>query len=159
MRGVVELAPLVKTLDLAASRETAFDVFVGEIGTWWPLATHTRAKTALGQTTETVIIEKRAGGRIFERLTDGAELDWGTVAAYEPPARFTMSWRMGRPESEATTVDVAFEALGPDRCRVTLTHRDWERLGSEAQARRANYDKGWESVFVARYRAAMEGRS
>jgi len=32
-------------------------------------------------------------------------------------------------------------------------------VGSEAEARRGNYDKGWEDVFVARYRAAMEGRS
>jgi hypothetical protein len=159
MRDVVELAPVVKTLDLAASRETAFEVFVGGMGGWWPLATHTRAKSALGQKTATVVIERLVGGRVFERLTDGEELDWGVVLVFDPPARFAMSWRLGHSEGEATTVELRFESLAAERCRVTLTHRDWERLGDAASTRRGNYDKGWDLVFADCYRKAVEGRT
>jgi uncharacterized protein YndB with AHSA1/START domain len=145
--SVVEIAPVVKTIDVRRSAADAFRLFTAEISAWWPLATHTRAKTADGEVTERVTIEPRVGGRVYETLQDGRELDWGQVSAYEPGALLAMQWAMGRPVEQGTDVSVRFEPLGAERCRVTLTHENWERMGEEAAKLRGNYNNGWVGVF------------
>ncbi|MEZ5994809.1 MAG: SRPBCC domain-containing protein [Hyphomonadaceae bacterium] len=145
--SVVELAPVVKTIDVRRPAAEAFRIFTAEIGAWWPLATHTRAKTAAGETTVAVTIEPRVGGRIYETLNDGRELDWGVVSAFEPGALFAMAWSMGRPQTQSTDVSVRFEPLDEASCRVTLTHENWERMGEEAAKLREAYNNGWAGVF------------
>jgi len=145
--SVVELAPVVKTVDVRRSASEAFRIFTEEVSAWWPMATHTRAKTAEGQKTVRVTIEPRLGGRIYETLADGAELEWGEVTGYAPGEFFAMLWTMGRPAPQATDVSIRFEALGADACRVTLTHENWERMGEEAERLRNGYNAGWAGVF------------
>ena len=145
--SVVELAPVVKTVDVRRSARDAFRLFTEEITAWWPLATHTRAKTADGQRTASVTIEPRVGGRVYETLADGAELDWGEVTNFTPGELFSMSWTMGRPAPRHTDVSVRFEPLSDGACRVTLTHENWERMGEEAERLRDGYNNGWVGVF------------
>ncbi len=149
--SVVEIAPIVKTIDVRRSAAEAFRIFTAEISTWWPKETHTRAKTADGEVTERVTIEPRVGGRIYETLNDGRELEWGEVSAYEPGKFFAMQWRMGRPAAQSTDISVRFEPLGDASCRVTLTHENWERMGEEGAKLRENYNNGWATVFNQRY--------
>jgi hypothetical protein len=145
--SVVELTPVVKSIDVRRSAGDAFRIFTEEISAWWPLATHTRAKTAAGEVTARVSIEPRVGGRVYETLHDGRELDWGEVSAYTPGVLFAVKWRLGRPVEQTTDVSVRFEALSADSCRVTLTHENWERMGEEAQKLRDAYNGGWVKVF------------
>jgi hypothetical protein len=145
--SVVELAPVVKSIDVRRSAADAFRIFTEQISQWWPLATHTRAKTAAGEVTVRVTIEPRVGGRVFETLHDGRELDWGAVSAFEPGSLFSVKWTMGRPEAEYTDVSVRFEPLSAQSCRVTLTHENWERMGAEAERLRGAYNGGWVKVF------------
>jgi hypothetical protein len=149
--SVVELTPVVKTIDLRRSAADAFRIFTQEMSAWWPLETRTRAKTAAGEVTVKVTVEPRVGGRIYETLNDGRELEWGAVAAYEPGALFAMQWTMGRPAAETTDVFVRFEALSDKTCRVTLTHENWERMGAEAARLRDAYNGGWVDVFENRF--------
>lgn len=143
----IELSPIVRTIDVRRSAADAFRLFTEEIGAWWPIRTHTRARSAEGERTADVTIEPRVGGRVFETLADGRELDWGEVTAFEPGALFAMRWLMGRPEPQATDVTVRFEGLSDEDCRVTLTHENWERMGEEAERLREAYDDGWIAVF------------
>jgi len=145
--SVVELSPVVKTIDVRRSAAEAFRIFTEEMSAWWPLQTHTRARTADGEVTVRVTIEPRLGGRIFETLADGRELEWGEVSAYEPGAAFAMKWRLGRPAEQATDVSVRFEPLSAESCRVTLTHENWERMGEEGARLRDAYNGGWVTVF------------
>jgi hypothetical protein len=145
--SVVELAPVVKTIDVRRSAADAFHLFTDQISAWWPMMTHTRAKTAAGEVTVRVTIEPRVGGRIYETLHDGRELEWGEVSAYEPGALFAMKWLLGRPAEQVTDVSVRFEALSAQSCRVTLTHENWERMGEEAAKLRDAYNNGWVKVF------------
>lgn len=151
--SVVELGPVVKTIDVARAARDAFRIFTEEIAAWWPMETHTRARTADGQRTVHVTIEPRVGGRVYETLHDGGELEWGEVTAFEPGAHFAMAWRLGRQRDQYTDVSVRFEPLSETSCRVTLTHENWERMGEEAEKLRNGYTNGWETVFRARYGA------
>jgi hypothetical protein len=145
--SVVELAPVVKTIDVRRSARDAFRIFTEEIAAWWPMASHTRARTAEGQRTVRVTIEPRVGGRIYETLADGAELEWGEVTSYAPGEMLAMLWTMGRPAPQHTDVSIRFEPLGEEACRVTLTHENWERMGEEAERLRSGYNNGWATVF------------
>jgi hypothetical protein len=145
--SVIELAPVVKTVDVRRSTADAFRIFTEQISQWWPVATHTRAKTAAGEATVRVTIEPRVGGRVYETLNDGRELEWGEVSAFEPGVMFAMRWTMGRPAAEVTDVSVRFEPLSSASCRVTLTHENWERMGAEAERLRGAYNGGWVTVF------------
>jgi uncharacterized protein YndB with AHSA1/START domain len=147
MMSIVELSPVVKSLELRRSAADAFRIFTAEVDRWWPKATHTRAKTAEGQVTVAVTIEPRVGGRVYETLQDGTELEWGEVTAFEPGALLAMQWRMGRPVEQSTEVSVRFEPLSAKSCRVTLTHENWERMGEESERLRNAYNNGWASVF------------
>lgn len=145
--STVEISPIVKTIDVRRSARDAFRLFTEEITAWWPIESHSRAKSAAGEKTERVTIEPRVGGRVYETLNDGRELDWGEVTAYEPGDVFAMEWRMGRTPEEATQVTVHFETLDEESCRVSLTHENWERLGEEAESQRDGYNNGWVAVF------------
>jgi hypothetical protein len=145
--SVVELAPVVKRVEVRRSAADAFRIFTEEISAWWPMATHTRAKTAEGQRTVRVTVEPRVGGRVYETLHDGRELEWGEVRAWDPGKRFALGWRLGRLAEQTTDVSVTFEPIDGQSCRVTLTHENWERMGEEAEQLRNAYDNGWITVF------------
>ena len=152
----VELAPIVKTVEVRRSPGDAFRAFAEEIGAWWPLETHTRARDSEGERSVDVTVEPRVGGRVFETLSDGRELDWGEVLAWEPGVRLELTWRLGLLREQTTRVGVEFEALEGSGCRVTLTHSDWERLGDAGGARRASYETGWRTVFEQCFAAHVE---
>ena len=132
--------PVVKTVTVRAAPERAFELFA-DIGQWWPLA-----RVHTGPDPMRCAIEKRVGGRIFERAADGRETAWGTVLAYDPPRRLAFSWLVQLSAEQAQLVEISFipESEGT---RVELTHSGWEKLGDAAAARREGYDRGWVLVF------------
>jgi uncharacterized protein YndB with AHSA1/START domain len=146
--SVVELGPVVKSIDVRRTPEDAFRLFTDEISAWWPMKKHTRAKDAAGEITVRVDFEARVGGRIYETLNTGEQRDWGEVIAIEAGKRVAFTFSMGRPKDRSGEVEVRFEPLGPDACRITLTHTHWERFGDEAEAMRRGFANGWDAVFV-----------
>ena len=132
-----------KTLVVNCDPDRAFQVFTREIGSWWPLHTHSMAD---GKEIAEVVFEEHVGGRIYERYTDGAENDWGEVVAWDPPSRFVMSWYPTRTENETTELEVRFTPED-DGTRVDLEHRGWEIFAAEGQEHRDNYDNGWPTVL------------
>ncbi len=151
MSSVVELAPVVKTIQVRRTPADAFRLFTEEISAWWPLKTHTRARDAAGEVTVRVDFEARVGGRIYETLSTGETRDWGEVLSYEPGRRVTFTFQMGRDKDKAGEVEVRFEPLDGATTRVTLTHSHWERLGDEAEVLRGRFANGWQSVFVEHF--------
>ena len=121
--------------------EEAFELFT-DIGTWWPVQTHSVAQ----ENAETVVLERRKGGRFYERTRDGDEHLWGTVTVWEPPRRFACTWHPGRAEETGQEIEVVFEAHD-DGTRVVLTHTGWEKRGAEMADAMASYDQGWEKVL------------
>jgi hypothetical protein len=66
------IAPVRKSIVVPWSVEVAFRRFTAEIGTWWPLRSH-----SLGQKQAvTCVFEGREGGKIYEVLSDGRRSEW-----------------------------------------------------------------------------------
>lgn len=140
--------PVQVSVTIARRPEEVFRAFTHDMAQWWPLRTHSvAADTFEGKVrAETVVFEGRMGGRIYERMEDGREVDWGQVLVWEPPHRVVFSWKPNLDPGPATEVEVRFvaEASGT---RVDLQHRGWERLGEEGPHKKQVYEMGWPGVI------------
>jgi len=136
------LAPLVFTLVVPCPPARAFDYFTRDIGRWWPLAGHSVGQDeAVG-----VAFEQGVGGRLQETLRDGSTRLWGHVTTWVPGRKLSFSWHPGRDTASAQSVEVSFETHAGGT-KVTLTHGGWEALGTDAPAKRHQYQQGWPTVF------------
>jgi uncharacterized protein YndB with AHSA1/START domain len=151
-------ATLRKTVQVNALQAQAFDVFTEHFGDWWPLNTHHIGT----KPPQTAIIEPRAGGRWFERASDGSECDWGRILVWDPPHRIVLSWDISAdwkydPEL-GTEVEIRFIAESPDTTRVELEHRKLDRYGAKTDAMRATFDSesGWAGILQRFAQAAAK---
>jgi uncharacterized protein YndB with AHSA1/START domain len=142
--------PIQKTILVATSAERAFQVFSGEMSTWWPLASY-----HIGTADATsVVIEPFVGGRWFERGVDGSECDWGRVRTWDPPRLLVLSWEISgdwqHDPSIQTEVEVRFTAEGAST-RVDLEHRLLHYYGGKAAEMRGVFDseQGWKGLLDA----------
>jgi uncharacterized protein YndB with AHSA1/START domain len=152
------IAPVLRSVTVKCAVDESFRIFTEEIGSWWPLDTHARAvaqRSEEGVKAETVVIEGRVGGRIYEVMSDGTEASWGEVLIWEPARRLVLSWNPS-PRRTATEVEVTFTAQ-EDGTRVELEHRGWERLGDEARQVREEYAQGW-PVVLGRFVPAADSQ-
>lgn len=145
----MSIAPILQSVEVKASPARAFDLFTTQMGRWWP-----SGKTIGVNPFADIVIEPRAGGRWYERDEGGNETQWGRVLAWEPPGRVLLAWQINsqwRYDAEVLTeVEMSFEALSAGGTRVTLEHRNLERLGADAQSHAAKLRGGWPAV-VAQY--------
>lgn len=144
------LAPIQRSIVVAWEPATAFRHFTAEIGSWWPLRTH----SVCNEAAVSVEFEARVGGRILERDRHGGLHEWGRVLAWQPPHRVQFQWYPGRDPVAATVVDVRFTAH-QGGTRVELTHSGWERLGALARKARLGYPLGW--AYMLRLYAGRRG--
>ena len=117
---------------------------------WWP-----HDHSVSGDPELTVTFEPRAGGRIFERTSQGTEHDWGEVLVWEPPERLVYLWHIGRDPGAATEVEVNFLEEGPDTT-ISIVQRGWERLGDEGPELRNRNRQGWSGLLPHFQRACAE---
>ena len=134
--------PVRKVVTVKATPERAFQRFTTEIGSWWPLASHSIG----GAESESVQMEGRVGGAIRERIRGGRESVWGTVTVWDPPHRVAFTWHPGHDPAQAQDVEVRFTAV-EQGTRVELTHAGFERLGADAKMARRAYPMGWQYVL------------
>ena len=143
------IEPIRVSFEVACSPEHAFRVWTEAIDRWWP-ADH----TVTGSDDLLVVLEPRAGGRIFERTPEGVEHEWGQVTVWEPPRRLGYLWHLRRDRADATEVDIRFADAGPERTRVDIEHRGWEVLGAEGESWRDRNRGGWATLLPSYVEAA-----
>jgi len=137
----------------------AFSVFTDELGSFKP-PEHNMLGVEIAET----VFEPRAGGRVYDRGTDGSECHWARVLAYEPPNRVVISWDISprwqiETDLEKTSeVEVRFIAETPDRTRVELEHRNLDRHGDGWEAVREGVDSanGW-PLYLQRFADVLAG--
>ncbi len=161
------LDPIVKTIEVPCDQQTAFRVFISEMGAWWPLDRFT-VSAMEGAPAQAIRVDAKAGGEIVEIAADGTEHAWGTIRDYDPYGYVSMDFNIPPPGYRAspppgydpdgrTLVEVRFTDLAGDRTEVTLTQSNWEALGGMAGGARGGYDGGWSMIFEQAYKSACGG--
>lgn len=151
--------PVRQSTTVRASVERTFDVFVDELGAWWPVDPFSRGGSAR---IRVVDVERRLGGAVREIWHDGTTHVWGELAAWDPPHGFTMSWLL---TPVATEVELTFRPLGPSLTRVDVEHRGWERMSADELSAACalpegyvggSYHRGWGVILgeLARHASA-----
>jgi hypothetical protein len=148
--------PLIKTIEVPCGQQEAFQVFVEEMGTWWPLMKFS-ASVKFGAKPRGLRVETRVGGTIVETSEDGTEHLWGMITKYQPHGYLCIDLHIGLPAQFASLVEVRFTELDPERTRVVLTQSEWERFGKYAENMMNGYPKGWVAIFDEAYKAACGG--
>lgn len=138
--------PVVKTINVPCSQETAFNVFTSDMGKWWPKDRHSVSAMNGGAEAQKVSMDARVGGALTEIAHDGKEHNWGSVKTFDPHSQLELLWHIGKPVEEATIVEVTFKPKGSGT-QVTLKHHGWEALGEDADKMREGYNSGWVHVF------------
>ena len=82
------------------------------------------------------------------------------IVAWEPPARFVVSWDINSQWKPDTTVssevEVKFIPDGANATRVELEHRKFERMGAEpGEVMRQSVDGGWPGM-LERFKSEAE---
>ena len=146
-------ATVRQEIAVEAPVDRAFRVFTEQMDKIKP-----REHNMLGVDIAETVFEPRAGGRIYDRGTDGSECEWASVIAFEPPDRLVFSWNVS-PRWQVETdparrseVEVRFVAEGPDRTRVELEHRHLDRHGDGWEGLRDGVaaPDGW-PLYLQRY--------
>jgi hypothetical protein len=147
----VSIEPLRLSFEIDCPNDHAFAVWTTRLSSWWP-----KGHSASGDPDTVVALEPRLGGRIFERTSNGTEIEWGEVTAWDPPERLGYLWHINRDRSDATDVELTFVDNGDGTTRLDIVHSGWERLGTEALAWRNANTSGWNALlpnFIAAARA------
>ena len=130
-----------KQLLVNASQETAFRVFTERMGDWWPKSHHI-GKTPLKDS----ILEQKENGRWYSSHEDGTECNVGKVLVWDPFGRLVLAWQInGNFEYDPdliSEVEVLFHVEEPKLTRVTMEHRDLEKLAGGAKVI-GDMDQGW----------------
>jgi|SRR5215208_4609934 len=153
------LAPILKTIEVPCSQQQAFDVFVKEMESWWPLGKFTQS-AMLGRPAKGIRVDPRHGGEIVEIGEDGTEVRWGTIAVYEPYDFVSMHFHVPHPsetEVSRSLIEVRFVVLDAQRTRVDLTQSNWEAFGKMAAMMYGGYAKAWDTIFEQSYKSVLGG--
>lgn len=145
--------PIVKTIEVACSANEAFDIFVHNTTAWWPLGGHS-VSAGSGAVAQALTIEPRIGGAVYETMHNGQRSEWGKVLSFDAGRGFSMTWHPGASADQSTEVSVTFDDVPEGRCRVQLTHSNWENLGAKAEDMRGSYNGGWVRVFEEHFARA-----
>jgi len=147
-----------KTLTVQAPQAHCFQVFTEQMTAWWPIDSHKIGKSPVDK----LLLEPHAGGRWYERGTDGVECDWGRVTAYEPPARLALDWQLNAEfaydPNFHSPIEILFFAESPSGTRIEFEHRI-DAFGEKATAMLPvlSSDGGWTGMLT-RFAARAEGR-
>lgn len=127
---MTELSPVVRTVEIRATRERVFELFADpeQLVRWWP---------------DVARLEPRLGGRVELEFEGRGDVS-GEITRWEPPHRLGFTWVRGLAPDVTTHVDVTITAAGDDRVRVELVHSGWEAVPDElVDEWRALHAAGW----------------
>jgi uncharacterized protein YndB with AHSA1/START domain len=139
-----------KSLTVRCPPERAFQVFTRKIGSWWPLR---QGFSMRPRQASAIFLEDRVGGRFYERLDDGTEIEIGRVTGCRPPHLIRFTFR-GPAWEAATDVELRFTAAA-DGTRVELEHHGFETEPDMRRRGRA-FEGGWDTVLACYLEAAND---
>lgn len=144
------IEPIRHSITVPVDVDTAFRVFVDDMGEWWPSEHHIGPGPRV-----TTRIERSVGGAVVEVGPGGSECRLGTVLVWEPPTRLVVAWQITprwTPEPDlasSSEYEIRFAALDETSTSVDLEHRHIERHGDGGDGLRAAVagPEGWPYVL------------
>jgi hypothetical protein len=91
-----ELEPIVKSIEVPCGQEQAFNVFVNEMDSWWPLGKFTTSAMA-GAPAKAIRVEAKKGGKIPAKRAASMDLPapgGPIISMLWPPAAATSNARL-----------------------------------------------------------------
>ena len=160
MNRTIQIAPVRKTIVVAATPQRAFEVFTAGLDRWWP-KNHGIGPGPVQQS----FLEPFVGGRWYAVHEGGVEVVVGHVLVWQAAERLVVSWEISadwKPDPRpafTSEIEVQFAAETEGRTRVELEHRNFERLGAQGgEKMRKDVDGGWPGLLeVFAKEAAREG--
>ena len=141
----MSIAPVVRTTEVKADPERAFQLFTQDMGRWWP-----QRMTIAKKPTVNVVIEPREGGRWYEEDADGGQTPWGKVLVWAPPERLLLAWQINAQFAYdpqlVTELELTFLPRKGGGTSVRLEHRNLERLGVDAPRVAEQLRGGWPGI-------------
>lgn len=153
------LPPWVKKIEVPCNQQKAFEIFIKEMDSWWPLGKYTTSAIG-GEAAKAIRVDARKGGKIVEIGPDGTEYEWGTIRSYEPYEYVSMDFHIPLPKEKVESrsfLELSFVQLGKESTRVELTQANWEAFGKRAEMLRGGYGPGWVEIFEQAYKGACGG--
>jgi uncharacterized protein YndB with AHSA1/START domain len=135
---------LRKSILIQCEVQTAFEVWTAQLDSWWP-----KSHSISGNRETQVFMEKRVGGRLYERTPDGMEFDWGHIKVWDPPRHLAYSWHLGSSLERPSQVDIFFIPQERNQTRVNVEHRGPEYIGQLWFQNVKGYDNAWDGVLAA----------
>ncbi len=137
-----KIEPVRKEQLIMVSRVRAFGLFTEKIDDWWPKQSSSRKAAP-----KKMVLECRDGGRWYEIGFDDSQFTWGKVLIWSPPHKLVLAWQINSEfkydPNLVTEVEINFIEEGPKVTRVTLEHRNIEKVGDKAHEFWTSVDGGW----------------
>ena len=128
------MEPLTETVTVTSTTDEAFAVFTERVGEWWP-----PAYSPDPDTLDTVVIEPHVGGRVYMRMTDGSEHDFGEVTSWTPGEIFGQTWTLAQDPEHPSSLTVTFTPTG-EGTEVTLRHDGWHEGNAAFREKFGDWD-------------------
>lgn len=151
------LEPLSYRIEVACDQKKAFEIFLSDMPSWWPLEKRSMSLYQAGAPAKALTVEAKQGGRIVEHAADGVDHHWGTITAYDPHDYIAMDFHMGLPSDKAGLVELKFVPLSGGKTMVELIHSKWENYGDMAEQMFGGYGSSWHMLFGEHFRDACNG--
>jgi uncharacterized protein YndB with AHSA1/START domain len=136
------VAPIQRLVHTRAAPASAFAIFTGRIGEWWP-----KGQTPAPKPHVALIIEPHVDGRWFERDADGSETQWGKVLVWTPPHRLVLAWQLNSDfrydPTLVTEVEITFTPAADGGTDVKLEHRDLQKFSPHIPRMVNSVGGGW----------------
>jgi hypothetical protein len=137
-----------KSAHLVCTPARAFELFTERASDWWP---ETLRHTADPHSE----IRMVAGGRFWERASDGHEVELGRVVVWEPARRLILDFYPGTDVMHPTEVVVRFAAQDGGT-RIVVEHRPKPESADLWATGAARFERAWSLVLPAIERAARD---
>ena len=147
------LEPITRSVTVECNQETAFNVFIKELGSWWPHAPFTvSAMKEIG--VRSITVDAQVGGKIIETGEDGESFTWGTIIDYNPFDSLKMDFHIpapGTPNNLFTFIEMTFTPLTDSSTQVDLLQTNFGALGDMAEPSHQGYGFAWTPIFEQAY--------
>ena len=150
------LPPIIRTIQVSCHQELAFNVFISEMDSWWPLSKFT-VSAMNGKTAKRIHVETFPGGNIIEIDSEDNKHLWGSIKEYNPYNFLSMNFHiptLNEIVNERSIVELTFTEINKNKTNVELKQSNWEAFGERAKDLQGGYGGGWTVIFENAYMQA-----